>query len=315
MGLESSNARMANLARQEMYFHEFITVEEIIARIGEVNAAQVQTMAQRLFDPARIAVTLLGRLDGVKLSRTSASRQLLVPHRLRRPTKNETGCPTFAAYLFLWLRWDRELILCFVELAFLFSCQAHRWYTERLERTVAFPAHGPGSSPRSIHRIEVEDHAGTERKQELYRHQPAPEDRPGRDAQGRRHHGRDERRAGAHCRRGRRHLGHGSRARAGHDPRRGRRGPHGQAQPHQADHPGRFDSGHGQGPHRPLRRGADSARARRRLHRRERSPDPRRRGPPHRQARLHHALCLRRAQPGRGPAAHRRGRGHDPHQR
>jgi predicted Zn-dependent peptidase len=69
MGLESSNARMANLARQEMYFHEFITVDEIIARINEVSAAQVQTMAQRLFDPARIAVTLLGRLDGVKLKR------------------------------------------------------------------------------------------------------------------------------------------------------------------------------------------------------------------------------------------------------
>jgi predicted Zn-dependent peptidase len=69
MGLESSNARMANLARQEMYFHEFITIDEIIARIGEVKAAQVQTMAQRLFDPARIAVTLLGRLDGVKLER------------------------------------------------------------------------------------------------------------------------------------------------------------------------------------------------------------------------------------------------------
>jgi predicted Zn-dependent peptidase len=69
MGLESSNARMANLARQEMYFHEFITVDEIIARINEVSAAQVQTMAQHLFDPARIAVTLLGRLDGVKLKR------------------------------------------------------------------------------------------------------------------------------------------------------------------------------------------------------------------------------------------------------
>jgi predicted Zn-dependent peptidase len=69
LALESSNARMANLARQEMYFHEFITVEEIIARISEVDAAQVQAMAQQLFDPARIAVTLLGRLDGVKLRR------------------------------------------------------------------------------------------------------------------------------------------------------------------------------------------------------------------------------------------------------
>jgi len=69
MGLESSNSRMANLARQEMYFHNFFTVDEVIARIDEVEAAQVQAMAQRLFDPDRIAVTLLGRLDGVKLNR------------------------------------------------------------------------------------------------------------------------------------------------------------------------------------------------------------------------------------------------------
>ena len=69
MGLESSNSRMANLARQEMYFQQFFTVEEIIARIDAVDAAQVQAMAQRLFDPNRIAVTLLGRLDGIKLNR------------------------------------------------------------------------------------------------------------------------------------------------------------------------------------------------------------------------------------------------------
>jgi len=31
----------------------------------------VQTMAQRLFDPERIAVTLLGRLNGIKLSRSN----------------------------------------------------------------------------------------------------------------------------------------------------------------------------------------------------------------------------------------------------
>ena len=69
LGLESSNARMANLARQEMYFRNFFTVDEIIARIDAVEAGQVQAMAQRLFDPDRIAVTLLGRLDGVKLGR------------------------------------------------------------------------------------------------------------------------------------------------------------------------------------------------------------------------------------------------------
>ncbi len=69
LSLESSNARMANLARQEMYFHQFYSADEIIARINEVTAAEVQAMAQRLFEPERIAVTLLGRLDGVKLGR------------------------------------------------------------------------------------------------------------------------------------------------------------------------------------------------------------------------------------------------------
>jgi predicted Zn-dependent peptidase len=69
MGLESSNSRMANLARQEMYFHNFFSVDEVIARIEEVEAGQVQAMAQKLFDPERIAVTLLGRLNGVKLKR------------------------------------------------------------------------------------------------------------------------------------------------------------------------------------------------------------------------------------------------------
>jgi predicted Zn-dependent peptidase len=69
LGLESSNARMANLARQEMYFHQFISVDEIIARIDDVTADEVQAMAQKLFDPASIAVTLLGRLNGIKLKR------------------------------------------------------------------------------------------------------------------------------------------------------------------------------------------------------------------------------------------------------
>jgi predicted Zn-dependent peptidase len=69
LGLESSNSRMANLARQEMYFRQFFTSDEVIARIDEVTAEQVQAMAQKLFRPECIAVTLLGRLDGVKLSR------------------------------------------------------------------------------------------------------------------------------------------------------------------------------------------------------------------------------------------------------
>jgi len=69
MGLESSNSRMANLARQEIYFGQFFAADEIIAKIDAVEGGQVQMMAQRLFDPDKIAVTLLGRLDGIKLTR------------------------------------------------------------------------------------------------------------------------------------------------------------------------------------------------------------------------------------------------------
>jgi predicted Zn-dependent peptidase len=70
LGLESSGSRMSNLARQEMYFHHFFSVEEVLDRLDAVTADQVQFMAQQLFVPERIAVTLLGRLDGLKLHRS-----------------------------------------------------------------------------------------------------------------------------------------------------------------------------------------------------------------------------------------------------
>jgi len=70
LGLESSGSRMSNLARQEMYFKHFFSVEEVLERLDAVTAAQVQTMARNLFVSDRIAVTLLGRLDGLKLQRS-----------------------------------------------------------------------------------------------------------------------------------------------------------------------------------------------------------------------------------------------------
>ena len=70
LGLESSNSRMANLARQEMYFRHFFTVDEVIARLDQVTADAVQAMAQRLFDSEKIAITLLGPLEGLKLERS-----------------------------------------------------------------------------------------------------------------------------------------------------------------------------------------------------------------------------------------------------
>ena len=70
LGLESSSSRMSNLARQEMYFNHFFSVEEVLERLDAVTADEVQAMAQKLFVSERIAVTLLGRLDGLKLQRS-----------------------------------------------------------------------------------------------------------------------------------------------------------------------------------------------------------------------------------------------------
>ena len=75
-----------------------------------------------------------------------------------------------------------------------------------------------------------------------------------------------------------------------------------------------LDPGHGQVPHRPLRRGADPRGARGRLHRRVRGADARRLEQPRRQVEVHGAVRLRLHESRRGAAAHRRGRGDDPHE-
>lgn len=69
LSLESSSARMSNLARQEMYFDRFFNLDEIIQRVEQVTADDLVEMSNTLFHPEKIAVTVLGNLDGMKLSR------------------------------------------------------------------------------------------------------------------------------------------------------------------------------------------------------------------------------------------------------
>ena len=69
LSLESSMSRMSNLARQQMYFERFFGLEEILEKVESVTEEQVMAMAEKLFQPDRVAVTLLGRLDGLKLGR------------------------------------------------------------------------------------------------------------------------------------------------------------------------------------------------------------------------------------------------------
>jgi predicted Zn-dependent peptidase len=69
LGLESSSARMSNLARQEMYFQQYLPIEELIERVNAVTPESVQAMARQLFQQDRLAVALLGRLNGIKVER------------------------------------------------------------------------------------------------------------------------------------------------------------------------------------------------------------------------------------------------------
>ena len=69
LSLESSTARMSNLARQEMYFDRFYGLDELIQKIEVVTAAELQELANFFFQTENIAVTILGNLNGLRLTR------------------------------------------------------------------------------------------------------------------------------------------------------------------------------------------------------------------------------------------------------
>src|SRR5437763_5016495 len=69
LSLESSTSRMSNLARQQMYFQRFFSLDETIDQIEAVTSEELSEMANELFHTDKIAITALGNLDGLKLSR------------------------------------------------------------------------------------------------------------------------------------------------------------------------------------------------------------------------------------------------------
>jgi predicted Zn-dependent peptidase len=69
LSLESTASRMSNLARQEMYFARFFTLDELVESIEAVSAADVQRIAQTFFDPKQIALTVLGSLEAFRIGR------------------------------------------------------------------------------------------------------------------------------------------------------------------------------------------------------------------------------------------------------
>lgn len=69
LSLESTSSRMSNLARQELYFHRFTTLDEILMAIDTVTREQVQSLAQDFFKTEQIAATVLGPLNGLTITR------------------------------------------------------------------------------------------------------------------------------------------------------------------------------------------------------------------------------------------------------
>ncbi|MGA2714066.1 MAG: pitrilysin family protein [Bryobacteraceae bacterium] len=69
LSLESTSSRMSNLARQEMHFQRFFSLDELAESIENIAAEDVQRVAQTFFDQKNVALTVLGNLDGFKITR------------------------------------------------------------------------------------------------------------------------------------------------------------------------------------------------------------------------------------------------------
>jgi predicted Zn-dependent peptidase len=69
LSLESTNVRMSNLAREEIYFGRFFTLDEVLRATESVTREHVQEIAQELLRPEQIGVTVLGNLRACKFTR------------------------------------------------------------------------------------------------------------------------------------------------------------------------------------------------------------------------------------------------------
>ena len=67
LSLESTGARMSNLARQWLYHGRYFTLDELIESIDAVTSEQIQSVAREFFQPGKIGLTVLGNLNGFKI--------------------------------------------------------------------------------------------------------------------------------------------------------------------------------------------------------------------------------------------------------
>ena len=69
LSLESTSSRMSNLARQELYFDRFLSLDEMLDNIEAVTREQVQSIAEEFFQSDNMALAMLGRLNTIQVTR------------------------------------------------------------------------------------------------------------------------------------------------------------------------------------------------------------------------------------------------------
>jgi predicted Zn-dependent peptidase len=68
LGLESTNNRMQNIARQEIYYGRYFSPEETLKEIDGVTLIQVKGLAERLVARGGMALTVLGPVEQAQVS-------------------------------------------------------------------------------------------------------------------------------------------------------------------------------------------------------------------------------------------------------
>jgi predicted Zn-dependent peptidase len=69
LGLESTSSRMSHLARQEMYRDHTFGLDEMLAAIEKVTEDDVLKLADRFFADGSLAVTVLGNVNGLHVTK------------------------------------------------------------------------------------------------------------------------------------------------------------------------------------------------------------------------------------------------------
>jgi predicted Zn-dependent peptidase len=67
LSLESTSSRMSHLARQEIYFDRQFGLDETLQGVTAVTRDDVQRVARDLFAEGRLAATVLGAVNGLRI--------------------------------------------------------------------------------------------------------------------------------------------------------------------------------------------------------------------------------------------------------